>query len=72
MQMSITYTKGHETKKANCAKTNTIHETKEKLTNYAKTNTMHEQIQILAPTDNVTFVWSIELRPYLYFFCVLL
>ena len=50
MQMSITYTKGHETKRANYAKTNTIHATKEKLTNYAKTNTMHEQIQILAPT----------------------
>ena len=29
MQMSITYTKGHETKKANYPKTNTIHETKE-------------------------------------------
>ena len=28
MQMNITYTKGHETKKANYAKTNTIHETK--------------------------------------------
>ena len=35
MQMSITYTKGHETKKANYPKTNTIHETKE--TNHAKT-----------------------------------
>ena len=33
--MSITYTKGHETKKANYPKTNTIHETKE--TNHAKT-----------------------------------
>ena len=35
MQMSITYTKSHETKKANYPKTNTIHETKE--TNHAKT-----------------------------------
>ena len=33
--MSMTYTKGHETKKANHPKTNTIHETKE--TNHAKT-----------------------------------
>ena len=32
--MSITYTKGHETKKANYPKTNTMHETKE--TNHAK------------------------------------
>ena len=35
MQMSITYTKGHETKKANYPKTKTIHETKQ--TNHAKT-----------------------------------
>ena len=35
MQMSITYTKGQETKKANYPKTNTIHDTKE--TNHAKT-----------------------------------
>ena len=34
MQMNITYTKGHETKKANYAKTNTIHETNNTYTTY--------------------------------------
>ena len=39
MQMSITYTKGHETKKANYLKTNTIHETKETNHTMVRTNT---------------------------------